>query len=154
MDAVSKVSPFAYGYLTNAHPVSFEKNVLVIGYDPEFEDQIGLVDHSRNHTLISTKLSEMGHANSMVKFIVADAPAGWVRKPATPPPAAVPSSPRPAAAPAAQKTTDASPAPATPAAATEKKTAAVPFSKEDFKNDPLIQKALEVFKGTIIEVRA
>jgi len=154
MDAVSKVSPFAYGYLTNAHPVSFEKNVLVIGYDPEFEDQIGLVDHSRNHTLISTKLAEMGHANSMVKFIVADAPAGWVRKPATPPPAAVPSSPRPAAAPAAQKTTDASPAPATPAPATEKKTAAVPFSKEDFKNDPLIQKALEVFKGTIIEVRA
>ena len=154
MDAVSKVSPFAYGYLTNAHPVSFEKNVLVIGYDPEFEDQIGLVDHSRNHTLISTKLAEMGHANSMVKFIVADAPAGWVRKPATPPPAAVPSSPRPVAAPAAQKTTDASPAPATSAAATEKKTAAVPFSKEDFKNDPLIQKALEVFKGTIIEVRA
>jgi hypothetical protein len=30
----------------------------------------------------------------------------------------------------------------------------VPFNKEDFKNDPLIQKALEVFKGTIVEVRA
>ena len=30
----------------------------------------------------------------------------------------------------------------------------VPFSKEDFKNDPLIQRALEIFKGTIVEVRA
>ena len=28
------------------------------------------------------------------------------------------------------------------------------FDKEGFKNDPLIQKALEVFKGTIVEVRA
>jgi hypothetical protein len=31
---------------------------------------------------------------------------------------------------------------------------ATQFSKEDFKNDPLIQKALEIFKGTIVEVRA
>jgi len=30
----------------------------------------------------------------------------------------------------------------------------VPFNKDDFKNDPLIQKALEIFKGTIVEVRA
>ena len=41
------------------------------------------------------------------------------------------------------------PAPATPAQA-----AAPKFSKEDFKNDPLIKKALEIFKGTIVEVRA
>ena len=33
-------------------------------------------------------------------------------------------------------------------------TAAQQFSKEDFKNDPLIKKALEIFKGTIVEVRA
>jgi hypothetical protein len=29
-----------------------------------------------------------------------------------------------------------------------------PFNKEEFKNDPLIQKALEVFKGRIVEVRS
>jgi hypothetical protein len=27
------------------------------------------------------------------------------------------------------------------------------LNKEDFKNDPLIKEALEVFKGTIVEVR-
>jgi hypothetical protein len=32
--------------------------------------------------------------------------------------------------------------------------AASVLSKEDFKNDPLIKKALEIFKGTIVEVRA
>jgi len=35
-----------------------------------------------------------------------------------------------------------------------KEKAVVPFNKDDFKNDPLIQKALEIFKGTIVEVRA
>jgi len=27
------------------------------------------------------------------------------------------------------------------------------MTKEDFKNDPLIQKALEIFKGQIVDVR-
>jgi DNA polymerase-3 subunit gamma/tau len=40
------------------------------------------------------------------------------------------------------------------AAAPKEKSAPVPFNKDDFKNDPLIQKALEVFKGQIVEVRA
>ena len=34
------------------------------------------------------------------------------------------------------------------------KLASIPFNKDDFKNDPLIQKALEIFKGQIVEVRA
>jgi DNA polymerase-3 subunit gamma/tau len=158
MEAVSRVSPFAHGYLLNAHPVSFEKNVLVIGYDPEFQDQLGLVDHSRNHTLLSTKLAELGHPNAMIKFIVAEPPPGWARKPAAPPAPAP--APAPAARPAAAQTAAANADPAAPAAnaapAAEpvKKTVSVPFNKDDFKNDPLIQKALEIFKGTIVEVRA
>jgi hypothetical protein len=35
-----------------------------------------------------------------------------------------------------------------------KKNRAHAFNKDDFKNDPLIKKALEIFKGTIVEVRA
>jgi hypothetical protein len=31
---------------------------------------------------------------------------------------------------------------------------AAPLKKEDFKNDPLIQKALEIFKGQIADVRS
>jgi len=42
---------------------------------------------------------------------------------------------------------------ATPAPGKEK-SAPVAFNKSDFKNDPLIQKALEIFKGQIVEVRA
>jgi hypothetical protein len=46
-------------------------------------------------------------------------------------------------------------APSTGSASSAKeKPVPVPFNKADFKNDPLIQKALEIFKGQIVEVRA
>ena len=143
--AVGKASPFTRGYLIDAHPVSFEKNIFTIGYDPEFADHLGLVDNARNHTLLATKLAELGHANAMIKFIKAEAPAGWERKAiATTPPLI----------PAAANTALPSAKPLAAAPVAEKKTASVAFSKDDFKNDPLIQKALEIFKGSIVEVRA
>jgi DNA polymerase-3 subunit gamma/tau len=147
IDAVGRVSPFTRGYLIDAHPVSFEKNVFVIGFDPEFEDHLGLVDNARNHTLLATKLAELGHANAMIKFIKAEAPAGWNQKVVT-------SSPPPAPVAARTAPTTAKPVEAASAPAAEKKSAPVAFNKDDFKNDPLIQKALEIFKGTIVEVRA
>jgi hypothetical protein len=106
------------------------------------------VDNSRNHTLLATKLAELGHPNAMIRFVKAEAPTGWER----------PTAPVPAPAPAATKTSTSAPASksaeAPLAPVTEKKSAPVPFNKEDFKNDPLIKKALEIFKGTIVEVRA
>jgi len=143
--AVGRASPFTRGYLIDAHPVSFEKNIFIIGFDPEFSDHLGLVDNTRNHTLIATKLAELGHHNAMIKFIKAEAPAGWERKTVAAAPPAIPVVPKNATATA--KSVEVAPA-------AEKKTAPVAFSKEDFKNDPLIQKALEIFKGTIVEVRA
>jgi DNA polymerase-3 subunit gamma/tau len=149
VEAVGRASTFTRSYLLNAHPVSFEKNIFVIGFDPEFEDYLGLVDNSRNHTLLATKLAELGHHGAMIKFIKAEAPLGWER---------------PAVAAAASATVVAKAAPPTaasntnvashPPAAAEKKTVPVAFNKEEFKNDPLIKKALEIFKGTIVEVRA
>jgi DNA polymerase-3 subunit gamma/tau len=148
VEAVGRVSPFTRSYLLEAHPVSFAKNVLSIGFPPECEDHIALVDNSRNHTLLQTKLAELGHANAQFKFIKAEAPAG--RTPAvveTPPQPAAPAQPKAAAQPPSK------PAPAA-AQPIKEKMATVPFNKDDFKNDPLIQKALEVFKGQIVEVRA
>jgi DNA polymerase-3 subunit gamma/tau len=145
VDAVGRVSQFTRTYLSEAHPVSFEKNLLIIGYDPEFADKIGLVDNSRNHTLIATKLAELGHANAMVKFVQAERPIGYTF---TKPAEAASPVPQSAAIPAAVASTPK----AMPAA--EKKAAPIAFNKDEFKNDPLIKRALEVFKGTIVEVRA
>lgn len=153
VDAAGRVSPFIRSYLLEAHPVSFTKNVFTIGYDPEFEDHIPLVDNARNHALLQTKLGELGHANAQFKFIKAEAPAN--RVPVIVQPQPEPAAPAPAKAPAS---TAAPAAPGKPAAAApqpvKEKPAPMVFNKEEFKNDPLIQKALEVFKGQIVEVRA
>ena len=143
IEAVGRVSPFTRSYLVDANPVSFDKNVLMIGFDPEFADHLGLVDNARNHTLLQTKLAELGHINTQIKFIKVDAPAG-----STPQPASL-ISPNPAPP---KKSERAFPAPTAPAA--KEKPASAPFNKNDFKNDPLIQKALEIFKGQIVEVRS
>ena len=152
IDAVGRVSMFTRGYLIDAHPVSFIKGNLVIGFDPEFEDHLTLVDNSRNHTLLATKLAELGHPNAMIKFFKAEAPVGWQRIATTILPAKpVPAAPKATASAVAVKAGEPAAAPLTVA---EKKTAPIAFNKDDFKNDPLIQKALDVFKGTIVEVRA
>ncbi len=154
--AVGRVSPFVLNYLKDAHPVSLVKNVFTIGYDPEYADALGLVDNSRNHQLLTTKLHELGYGSPQIKFIKSDAPTDWVRPseaaapaPASTEPAAAPTAPAAAAKPGE------APAPAAQAAAPAKpKTESIPFNKDDFKNDPLIQKALEIFKGQIVDVRA
>jgi DNA polymerase-3 subunit gamma/tau len=145
LEAVGRVKKFAHTYLRQAHPVSFAKGLFTIGFDPEFADQLGLVDNSGNHELLRTKLAELGHPNCQFKLIKAEAPAGRVAASAPAPVAMTPTAvnaPAPAATP-----------PATAPAAKEK-SVSVPFNQDDFKNDPLIQKALEVFKGTIVQVRA
>ena len=141
LEAVGRASPFVRSYFTEARPVSLSKNLLTIGFDPEFADQIGLVDNSRNHTLLQTKLLELGYPNMQVKFVQAGAPPNRAAEPG-PAPAPAPAP----AVPAAQ-----------PAAAAEPPLRNPPpdsAGKDDFRNDPLIQKALEIFKGQIVDVRS
>ena len=145
VEAVTRASRFTGSYLINAHPVSFVRDVLTIGFDPEFEDQLGLVDNAKSHTVLQTKLAELGHPNAELKFVKDEASAARIPSathsaPApTPTVAAVPTAPKPAG---------------TAALSPKEKLASLPFNKDDFKNDPLIQKALEIFKGQIVEVRA
>jgi DNA polymerase-3 subunit gamma/tau len=148
VEAVGRASAFARSYLLEAHPVSFIRNLLTIGFDPQFEDHMALVDVPRNHTLLQTKLKELGYGEAQIKFVKAEAPAGWQR--------AVPAESVPATVPAANKSAPSGPAdiPAASSAPVKEKVTSVVFSKDDFKKDPLIQKALEIFKGQIIEVRA
>ncbi len=134
VEAVGRANPFVKSYFVEAHPVSFDKNVLTIGFDPEFADHLHLVDNSKNRALVQTKLAELGHPHAQVKFIKADAPPRQTTAAPTPPP------------PPAVKPVPADEPPKPASAATSPK-------KDDFKNDPLIQKALEVFKGQIVEVR-
>jgi len=143
LEAVGRASPFTRGYLVEAHPVSLEKNVLTIGFDPEFSDHIDLVNNQKTHAILQTKLAELGHVNTQIKFVKAEAPAGWAEAKA-----AVPSTLTPAPVRANVGVTTTPPAPSR-----QEKPAAIPVNAEEFKNDPLIRQALEIFKGRIVEVR-
>jgi DNA polymerase III subunit gamma/tau len=148
VEAIGRASPFSRAYFVEAHPVSFVKNVLTIGFDPEFADHLVLVDTSKNHGLVQTKLAELGHPHAQVKFIKADAPAAERPSIATPSPAP------PDQAQYVPAKAAAAPSPVvSPPSEASKKGAPATFNKEDFKNDPLIKKALEIFKGQIVDVR-
>jgi DNA polymerase-3 subunit gamma/tau len=145
LDAVGRASPFTRGYLVEAHPVSLAQGVFTIGFDPEFADHIDLVDNSKTHSVLHTKLGELGHPNTQIKVIKAEAPAGW---------AAARDSAQAAAPAAAVASATSSPAGQVAPQPRREKPVPINLNADDFKNDPLIQKALEIFKGRIVEVRA
>jgi DNA polymerase-3 subunit gamma/tau len=148
VDAAGRASPFIRAYLLEAHPVALENKVLTIGFDPEFKDHIALVDNSRNHTLLQTKLAELGHGGTQVKFIQAERPTRLL----PPVPETQVEAQSPAPPPAA--TRSGGPARSAQSATPPPEAAPGQFEKEAFKNDPLIAKALELFKGAIVEVRS
>ena len=130
--AASKASPFMQTYFQQAHAVSFSKGVFVIGVT---EEHLTLVDNRRNHEMLSEQIAALGHADVQFSFTSKPPPGGWtaapVLDPIDEPPAAVRAKPEiPKAAPQPVK-----------------------LDPEEFKNDPLIQKAMELFRGRIVEVR-
>ena len=137
VDAAGRASPFVKTYLLEAHPVSFDGKMFTIGFDPAFSDHMGLVDNSKNHDLLATKLRELGHGPVRFKFVEAEAPLG--RK-------------RPTPAEASLNSMEG--APATPAGKSGQAAGEAALDPKSFKDDPLIKKALDIFKGQIVNVRA
>jgi DNA polymerase-3 subunit gamma/tau len=130
-----EMQPFAVGYLTEAHPVLLDEKHLTIGFAPEFSDQMELADNPTFNQTLQKALAKLGHADVEVKFVKAERPAAWL------------GAPTPIEAPAGQEI-------AAPAETKKTKPAGGPIDMEEFKNDPLIKKALEVFKGQIVDVRS
>ncbi len=146
---VGQVSGFTRTYLQQAHPVTFAKNTLTIGFPPEAEDHIALVDNPRNQALLQTKLAELGHGHCQIKFVKSSPPPGRVAPGSAASAVAAPRVALPSGA-----GTGPARAAAPAAGPAKEKLAPVPFNQDQFKDDPLIQKALEIFKGQIVEVRA
>jgi DNA polymerase-3 subunit gamma/tau len=158
LEGVGRASAFTRSYLADAQPISLVKGVLTIGFDPEFADQMDLVNNSKTHTLLQTKLQELGHPNVQIKFIKSEQPLPRAsgRDPATAPSSAQSDVASPAVADGKIPPAPAeSPVVGRDVIADRKapSTSAAETNTEDFKNDPLIQKALEMFKGQIVGVR-
>ena len=148
VEATGRVSPFMKTYLLESHPVSINKTLFTIGFDPEFKDHQSLVDTAKNRTILETKMHEMGHHGISVRFVQAEAPAHRAR------PVSAPASDHSHSRPQSTSARSDAGAKSSPGSPPPTQSGPVTFSKEEFKNDPLIKKALEIFKGTIVEVRA
>lgn len=157
VEGVGRASPFVRSYLLKAFPVSLDKRNFVIGFDPEFADYVHLVDSSRNQALIQTRLKELGRGQPAVKFIVADSPdsgpAPVSKSASEPAPASAGPEAPPVAVPVVPASASATAAESPPAPGKLEKGKPVKLDPGEFKNDPLIKAALEIFRGQIAEVR-
>ena len=154
--ALDSVGMVLRNCLETARPVSFVKEVLTLGLDAEHFD---LVNGSPTHTQLEKKLKELGYLNVQVKFIreETNTPAPVLNSPQKPSGAerAAQEAERVALARESEPSSGQRPV-AVAQARSEPPPPKAPerLNTEDFKNDPLIQRALEIFKGHIVEVRA
>ncbi|HTH49209.1 MAG TPA: DNA polymerase III subunit gamma/tau [Candidatus Limnocylindria bacterium] len=127
--------------LSGGHAIALTDRLFTIGVDAE---HFSFLDPKRDEPLLTAKLSELGVGDMAVKLVP------LTLEPAEP-------AAKPAATAAAVTATSAPPRPVlSPKSAEPKpgKAAPVQLDKEAFKNDPLIQQAVEIFKAQLIAVRA
>ncbi len=148
VDAVGRASPFTRSYLLEAHPVSFDNTLLTIGFVPEFAERLELVDNAKSRTLLQTKLNEFGFPDAQVKFVKDELAA---KRGA---PTDVESGPTPQLATVAATNGPGKSGKEAPVPSPQTQSRSAQARRDEFKSDPLIQKALEIFKGQIVEVRA
>jgi len=141
------LGPFVKGNFAEAHLDSVEKGVISIGFPPGQENAMELANNPKTLKTLKAKLVEMGQDVREVRLIKADTPADWAAPALAPTPTV---EVREEAAPQSSQTPAAEPKPINPP---KPKMAEGPVDLNEFKNDPLIKKALEVFKGQIVDVR-
>ena len=96
-----------------------------------------LADNPKFHQTLRQSMEKLGHRDIEVKFVQAERPVGWDGSPSL----------VEIEAPAGQEV-------AAPDESPKPKPQEGPLDMEEFKKDPLIQKAVEVFKGQIVDVRS
>jgi DNA polymerase-3 subunit gamma/tau len=149
---VQRTRRFLHNYLLKAFPVSAEREQLTIAFPPAQAGFIPLVDTAANREVILGELRALGWREPRLKVVQAEPPAapaaqtGEATAQAAPPPGPPPAA---AAAPAAE-----SEAAAPVAAPAPARSGYVNLDPANFKDDPLIREALEIFKGRIARVVA
>lgn len=131
------LGPFVKGNFAEAHLDSVESGVLSIGFPPGQENALELANNPKTLKALKAKMAELGQDVREVRLVKAATPANWA---ATAP------------APTAEVREETAPH-STDAAVEKPKPSKGPVDMDEFKNDPLIKKALEVFKGHIVDVR-
>ena len=122
---------FSRAYFQEAFLNSYEDGIVSIGFPEEFAPQMELADTRDINRALIDALSDSGREVRSIKYAVAERPKDWV----------------PLSVGQTGSGTESN------ADSASTKIPEGPVDMEEFKNDPLIKKALDVFKGKIVDVR-
>ena len=122
---------FPRAYFQEAYLQSVEGGLVKIGFPEAFAPQMELADTKEISKALIAALSKKGHSVRAVNYVIADRPADWA--------------PLEVGGSSVTETRGEENVSTKPPEG--------PIDMEEFKKDPLIKKALEVFKGQIVDVR-
>lgn len=128
VDAVRKIDMKAGGALRDARPVEVDGSTLVVGFDPEFADEMRRMEGQRQRKALEIVLARSVGRKLSVKFREAFEDEAAPRRPASP--------------------DDGADAQAQEGAATGKGQGG-----RNWLQDPAVQKTLDTFRGSIVDVR-
>ncbi|MFC1453389.1 DNA polymerase III subunit gamma/tau [Verrucomicrobiota bacterium] len=128
-ESVARVTSLLRGVLADARPLSVTENRVVIGFDPDFSDELERVEVPRNRKAVEHVVSRALGRPVVVEFTLAPGRAEADVNAVDP------------------AGTTADDEPAEPARGRGKR------SVREWMTDPAVQKAVEVFDGTVLEVR-
>ena len=144
LELASKENPFLHSYLVNGQPIEMGHGRLTIGFAPSLADQIEMVDQKKHHKTLEELLEQLGFTGLGLKFVVSKQVAEPIKPKHDD---ETPSATTPVSQPSDQNSgiTESS---------TAHKAPIVPIDPAAFLEDPLIQKALETFKGRLINIES
>lgn len=138
---VGRENPFLHSYLADGHPMDVKGTVITVGYPASQTDQMEMVDNKKNHQAIESYLDHLGYPGCKIRFIKSDSLQPKEPQPLPPP--------TQSGADSGGSSTKQPGEEDIPAGAPK-----VPIDPDEFLNDPLIQKALEVFKARMLNVES
>ncbi|MDB4745778.1 DNA polymerase III subunit gamma/tau [Verrucomicrobia bacterium] len=136
---VEAKSPFTHSYLKVAKPLGLNGRSLTIGFPPQAKDSMALLEGGKNKVMLSDALNDSGLEGCQIRFVEAAELSDHFEEQKAAAAAAPPKASRP-------RSQDSSGAGG----------ASGPVEPEvvdlaEFRNDPLIKEALEIFKGQIVQ---
>ncbi|MBN1676447.1 MAG: DNA polymerase III subunit gamma/tau [Kiritimatiellae bacterium] len=132
IEKVNKTAPLSKGCLVDAKPVAVMPDKVVVGFDPEFAQQMKRMDNSRNVQALQKVFAEVLNRPVSVEFQLMEGGVG----------VELPSDNRPR-----QEESDSG------AAQEKAQEPAPPKGRHEWLKEPAVRKTLEMFNGNIIDVR-
>ncbi len=138
VEQVASMAPMAKSALLDARPLAWSDDTLTIGLDPEFADDMQRLQQARAQRALQRALKQyLGRMPSLSFRLMSEQERAAM-------------APRPVAEPPAE---EAPPVPAVQPPAETPQSSRSPAAMASWQQEPLVRDTLEIFQGTIIEVR-